>query len=93
MAKDYVADVSSELDAIETLPDFCKDWSTKWRGIAIGAQGVLQASFPAAAKVLGLLIKMADTVCVLPPTGDTLQGNITIRDIVEGGSATKGGGD
>ncbi len=67
MAKDLNLDIAgtleSELDAVTSTEDFCKDWKEKWRGIAIAAQGILKIFFPAGAKVLGILISIADSFC------------------------------
>jgi len=53
----------AELDRLSNEASFCREWKEKWRGLAIGAQGILKIFFPAGAKVLGYLIAIADKVC------------------------------
>ncbi len=61
--RDYAADAVKELDKVQTTADFCTEWKTKWRALAVTAQAILQVLFPPGAKVLGFLIEIADNFC------------------------------
>lgn len=63
---DWVASIEADLDSVKSTQDFCKGWKEKWRGIAVAAQGILSVFFPAGAKVLGILIAIADNFCANP---------------------------
>lgn len=64
--KDFSVEVVNELDQIQSTQEFCKNWTAKWRGMAVAAQSVLNIFFPAGAKILGYLITIADTYCATP---------------------------
>lgn len=66
MTTDHQASLLADLDHLTSASDLCKDWKEKYRGIAVAAQSVLSFLFPAGAKVLGVLISMADSVCSKP---------------------------
>jgi hypothetical protein len=61
--KNYSEALSTELDSVASPSAFCAEWASKWRGIAVAAQGFLNFIFPLGAKVLGFLIGIADTFC------------------------------
>ena len=61
--KNHAELLSRELDSVSSEAAFCAEWKTKWRGIAVAAQGILNIFFPPGAKVLGFLISIADTFC------------------------------
>ena len=63
MQFDAAGQVERELDTLANVADFCNEWKTKWRAVAVAAQAVLKLLFPAGAKVLGILITIADTFC------------------------------
>lgn len=63
MNTDHQKLFSAQLDEIKSTDDFCKEWTSKWRGLAVAAQSLLSVFLPAGAKVLGLLITLADGVC------------------------------
>jgi hypothetical protein len=59
----HAAELEKELDAIGSTAEFCRQWASKWRALAVAAQSALAIFFPAAAKVVGILITIADTTC------------------------------
>jgi hypothetical protein len=63
MAKDYSAELVRDLSAVTSLQDFCKEWTARWRGVAVAAQGILKIFFPVGADVIGFLIGIADAFC------------------------------
>jgi hypothetical protein len=63
MAKDYSAEYVRDLSAVASLQDFCKEWTSRWRGVAVAAQSILKIFFPIGAEVLGFLISIADSFC------------------------------
>jgi hypothetical protein len=63
---DFAANAVRDLGQVKSLADFCKEWTSTWRGIAVAAQGILNVFFPAGAKVLGFLISIADSYCAKP---------------------------
>jgi hypothetical protein len=66
LMQDFAKQMTTQLDGVASVKDFCKDWKTTWRGIAVAAQSVLTIFFPPGAKVLGFLIGIADTFCATP---------------------------
>ena len=65
---DFAGEATRDLSQVHSLADFCKEWKSSWRGIAVSAQGILNLFLPAGAKVLGFLISIADTYCATPQT-------------------------
>jgi hypothetical protein len=63
---DFAAEAMKDLGQVHSLSDFCKEWKSSWRGIAVSVQGILNLFFPAGAKVVGFLISIADTYCATP---------------------------
>ena len=63
---DFSQQMVSDLDALKSTQDFCTEWKTKWRALAVAAQSFLNVLFPAGAKVLQFLITIADGFCAKP---------------------------
>jgi hypothetical protein len=66
MAKDYSAELVRDLSTLTSLQDFCKEWTSRWRGVAVAAQGIVKIFFPPGAEVIGFLIGIADAFCANP---------------------------
>lgn len=60
---DQALSLERELEAISSTSDFCSDWKSKWRSVALAAQSVLAIFYPLGAKVLGVLITITDNFC------------------------------
>ena len=65
---DHSKALVAELNSVTSLEQFCQGWTSKWRGYAVAAQGILSVFFPPASTVIGYLISIADTFCVAKPT-------------------------
>ena len=61
--KSYATALEDSLDEVESIEDFCKDWKTKWRPVAIAVQSLLAVFYPVGAKVLQQLINIGDGAC------------------------------
>jgi hypothetical protein len=63
MANDFALAMTKDLSSISSLQDFCKEWTSRWKAVAIAAQAILKIFFPVGAEVLGFLIGIADSFC------------------------------
>ena len=60
---DYASEFEASLDSMRSIDDFCERWRGGWRQSAIAFQSVLRVFYPTGAKLLGILIAVADKFC------------------------------
>lgn len=58
----YSTKLLNELEDLQSLDQFCEQWE-QLRPLAIAVQALLERLFPAGARVIQLLIQIADAFC------------------------------